>query len=123
MISVPEYGANPASKFDVVQVGSESESESGEFKGQVTPEVAPEVTPEVKRLIFVIEGEMTRKELQRKLGLKDEKYFRESYQQAGVAAGLIEMTIPDKPKSRLQKYRLTAKGQLFLTRMQEDKKK
>ena len=85
--------------------------------------VTPEVTPEVKRLISVIEGEMTRKELQRKLGLKDEKYFRESYQQAGVAAGLIEMTIPDKPKSRLQKYRLTDKGRLVLDGIQKGKSK
>jgi ATP-dependent DNA helicase RecG len=31
-----------------------------------------------------------------------------------VAAGLIAQTIPDKPTSRLQKYRLTEKGRNFL---------
>ncbi len=36
--------------------------------------------------------------------------FRENYRQPAVAAGLIELTIPDKPNSRLQKHRLTEKG-------------
>jgi Fic family protein len=79
-----------------------------------TPEVAPEVTPEVRRLLSVLNGEMTRKDLQQKLGLLDEKHFREFYQQPAIAANLMEMTIPDKPNSRLQKYRLTLKGAAFI---------
>jgi ATP-dependent DNA helicase RecG len=51
---------------------------------------------------------MSRAEIMAQLGLKNEKHFCESYQQAAIAAGLIEMTRPDT--SRLQKYRLTPKG-------------
>lgn len=80
----------------------------------VTPEVAPEVTPEVRKMLSVLSGEMTRKDLQQKLGLNDEKHFREFYQQPAIAAGLMEMTISDKPNSRLQKYRLTRKGATFI---------
>jgi ATP-dependent DNA helicase RecG len=74
----------------------------------------PEVTPEVMRMLAVVEGELGRREIQSKLGLHDEKHFREFYQQPAVTLGLIETTIPDKPNSRPQKCRLTAKGRAQL---------
>lgn len=57
---------------------------------------------------------MTRKQIQAKLGLKDEKHFREKYLQQAVEQGLIELTVPGKPTSRLQKYRITYKGILCI---------
>ncbi len=74
------------------------------------PQVSPQVTPQVGELLAVIEGEMGREALQSTLGLSDRKSFRERYLKPALADGLIEMTIADKPNSRLQKYRLTDKG-------------
>lgn len=74
-----------------------------------TPEVTQEATPEV-RLLSVLAGEMTRQQLKEALGLKDDEYFRKAYLLPALDAGLIEMTIPDKPRSSKQKYRLTDKG-------------
>ena len=76
--------------------------------------VTPEVTPEVARLLAALTREMSRTEIMAALGLKDEKHFRERYQQAAVKLGLVEMTIPDKPRSQSQKYRLTALGRARL---------
>ena len=53
---------------------------------------------------------MSREALQSILGLRDRKSFRELYLRPALADGLIEMTIPDKPRSSKQKYRLTEKG-------------
>lgn len=74
-----------------------------------TPEATLEVTPEV-RLISVLTGEMTRQQLKEGLGLKDDEHFRKAYLLPALDVGLIEMTIPDKPRSSKQKYRLTDKG-------------
>ena len=74
-----------------------------------TPEATLEVTPEV-RLISVLTGEMTRQQLKEGLGLKDDEHFRKAYLLRALDVGLIEMTIPDKPRSSKQKYRLTDKG-------------
>ncbi|HHU96109.1 MAG: DUF4062 domain-containing protein [Bacteroidota bacterium] len=92
------------------------------YTPQATPQVTPQVTPQlteqdkapvstaVKNLIKVLEGEMTRDELQEVLQLADRKYFRTAYVNEALNGGWIEMTIPDKPTSRNQKYRLTEKG-------------
>ena len=49
------------------------------------------------RLMQVLQGAMSRQELMQALGLKDEKHFRQHYQQAATTLGLIEMTLPDNP--------------------------
>ena len=62
------------------------------------------------RLLLVLKGSMDRKSLQTTLGLKAEKNFRLLYLRPAIDFGLVEMTIPNKPRSSKQKYRLTAKG-------------
>lgn len=78
------------------------------------PQVTPQVTPQVDQLLLIIEGEMSREALQDNLQLQDRKSFRERYLRPALAGGLIEMTIPDKLNSRLQRYRLTNKGRRWL---------
>ena len=85
---------------------------------QVTPHVAPQVTPQVSpqvlALLTKVSGEMTRQELMDVLGLRDRKHFGDAYLQPALEAGLLEMTIPDKPQSSKQRYRLTEQGQAVL---------
>ncbi len=79
-----------------------------------TPQDNPQVSPQVIKLLRVIKDEMSREQLQGVLGLKDRKSFRERYLGPALSAGLIEMTLPDKPNSSLQKYFLTVVGKQLL---------
>ena len=79
-----------------------------------TPQVSPQVTPQVKRLLEVLRGEMSREDLQKALNLRDRKSFREIYLKPALAEGLIEMTMPARPSSRFQKYRLAYSGRRWL---------
>lgn len=74
------------------------------------PPSHPQVTPQVEDLIKILDREMNRLELQEKLNLSDRKHFRIHYLKPALEAGLIEMTKPEIPNSRSQKYRLTVKG-------------
>lgn len=52
--------------------------------------------------------------LRRVLGVKHRPTFRENYLHPALEDRLVEHTLPEKPNSRLQKYRLTDKGRAWL---------
>ena len=83
------------------------------FEQGYLSQVTPQVTPQVLGLLEVMEGELNRKELQGRLNLSDRENFRKNYLQPALDNGIIEMTIPEKPKSSKQKYRLTKLGMSF----------
>ena len=60
----------------------------------------------IKRLLEVMEYDIpyTSNVLMEKLGLKSKEGFRRNYLRPAVDMNLIQMTIPDKPNSRNQRY-------------------
>ena len=84
---------------------------------QDTGQVTIQVTDQVEQLIAVLNGEMGRNELQAALALVNRSHFTTAYLKPALAAGLIEMTLPDKPTSRNQRYRRTAAGQALAERI------
>ena len=91
--------------------------EQAQVTPQVTPQVAPQVTPQVAELLRVLtksNGVADRGTLQKALGLRARKNFRLLYLSRAIELGLVEMTIPEKPNSRLQKYCLTDRGRALV---------
>ena len=88
------------------------------MESPTTPHVTPEVTPHVERLLQMVQGEMSRQELMAALGLRDRMHFGKAYLQPAVAADVVEMTLPTKPRSIHQKYRLTDKGRAVLKELE-----
>lgn len=76
-------------------------------------QVTTQVTTQVQELIKVFTGEHTRQDLQDKLNLANRENFRKNYLQSALDKALIALTIPEKPNSSKQKYRLTEKGILL----------
>ncbi|MFO1077125.1 MAG: ATP-binding protein [Planctomycetota bacterium] len=78
------------------------------------PGSAPEVSPEVAWIVGALAEEQSRKDLQATMGLKDSEHFRKAYLLPALSSGLVEMTLPDKPRCSKQRYRLTASGRRWL---------
>ena len=86
----------------------------------VSDPLTGQVAEEVLKLLKALSEDMSRKEIQAAIGLSGRANFEEHYLKSAIDDQYIEMTIPDKPKSRLQKYRLTAKGQKLLKAEKKD---
>ncbi|KTC68418.1 Fic family protein [Legionella bozemanae] len=97
---------------------------SSSMTGQVAGQVAGQVDPWVERVLRACElkGELKSIELQEVAGIRHRETFQRNYLDQLLRDELIERTIPDKPKSRLQKYRLSQKGKILLEDLSKNKK-
>ena len=68
----------------------------------------------MSRLLRVVSGERTGRDLRLALGLKHNGRLRKSNLILALKAGLLEMTVPDKPRSRNQRHSLSQTGREFL---------
>jgi ATP-dependent DNA helicase RecG len=66
------------------------------------------------QLLEFARGPRSLAEFMRLIGRTDRTKFRDQVLRPLLEAGLIEMTIPDKPRSSLQRYRTTAAGEEIL---------
>ena len=73
-----------------------------------TDQVNDQASDQVKLLLKILKSNpLSALDCMKKLGLSHRPTFRKNYLNPALEAGYIERTIPDKPNSRLQKYRLT----------------
>ena len=84
-----------------------SSNDAAQASDHVTAQASVQVSDHVQRLISLLgQDDYTLAELMQFVGLTHRATFQKNYLNPAIEAGLIERTIPDKPKSPKQKYRL-----------------
>ncbi len=104
---------NEQSRKGLPQTRSNSQPEAA--TQSVTQSVTQSESVILKLLMVIKDNTLASSEIMESLNLKHRNNFRNNYLHPALEKGLIERTLPDKPNSRLQKYRLTPKGLNLLT--------
>ncbi|WP_209332279.1 Fic family protein [Lunatimonas salinarum] len=97
---------------------------TSKITGEVTGELAPQETLQdittIKKVVFVLEGEMKRQQLQDALQIKHNDYFRVEYISPALEHKYIELKYPNSINHPKQKYRHTAKGQALKAQLNQE---
>lgn len=88
-------------------VGAATPHETAQVTGQVGGQVGGQV---IEQVLLFCRTPRKAIEIRELLGLKHRETFTENYLRPLIEAGLLALTIPDKPRSRLQRYRATEAG-------------
>lgn len=116
-MTLPAKPSSPNQRYRRTATGQTLASELATVQGtiqdtvQVAVQDTRQITDQVQQLVAALSDEMSRTELQAALNLRNRAHFANSFLQPALEAGLIEMTLPNAPTSRKQRYRRTAAGE------------
>ena len=93
--------------LDAILSSNETAQDSDHVAAQANVHAPQEMSDQVQRLISAMKQEdYTLAELMQLVCLTHRATFQKNYLNPAIEAGLVKRTIPDKPKSPKQRYRL-----------------
>jgi ATP-dependent DNA helicase RecG len=124
-LSTDDIDAMFSDKFDIQALSNVMENDISEvidyLRAKILSKSAQKVSKSIRKMsksieiIDFLKYEQSREEILKHLGLINHSLNFNNHIKPLIEYGIIEMTIPEKPNSRLQKYRLTQKGKKLLT--------
>lgn len=90
--------------IDIEELIAKIDRKISELEAKETLEKNDNYNGRLSALVIYCETERTRDEMRTLLGLSSTSYFRKQYLNPLLQSGQIRMTIPDKPRSKHQKY-------------------
>ncbi len=106
MVRLPVHSA----ALEVVESGMNGSAPGSEATQSPTQSPTQSDDPVVRLLLLLKAGAKSSGELRQTVGIKLRPTFRSNYLHPAIERGFVEYTIPEKPSSRLQQYRLTQRG-------------
>lgn len=117
-MTIPDSPNSSKQKYCLTDLGKKIKMQ---LTGHDTDQVTDQVPQHLIALLRVISSEMTNSEIMKEMGLTHKPSFRKRYLKPAITQKLIEMTLPDSPQSKNQKYRLTAQGQRLKKKLKAEK--